>query len=51
MYDYWDSSLSQVVEEGIGLGEGERGDVGGVGGVGEAERSLLFAFFDSDFLG
>lgn len=43
--------LAEVVEEGIGFGDGEGGDVGRVGRIGETERGKLLALFDGDLLG
>ena len=44
------SILAEVVEEGIGFSQGERGSIGGVGRVGETERGELLALFDGDLL-
>ena len=45
------SILAEVVEEGIGFSQGERGSIGGVGRIGETERGKLLALFDGDLLG
>ena len=45
------SILAEVVEEGIGFTQGERGSVGGVGRIGETEGGELLALFDGDLLG